>query len=151
MLAAEAASSPTAASLHFAFAHKRVSRKPRCMHENLEVSMGPATQGTNYPRPEAVAHHALSSPIPLPGLTACPDAHPSEAHVRRAKSGIYIIFKYAPLLPGLCRHPGQPTRTDSHPPPPPSAPQHLSPGMPWEVQRAGLCRRCCWIKRKMLS
>lgn len=46
---------------------------------SLEVSMYSATQGTNYPRPDGVAHHALRRPSSLPRLTKCPDAHSSEA------------------------------------------------------------------------
>lgn len=64
VLTAGAASSPTTTSLHFAFVHKRISRKPRCMRANLEVSMDPATQGTNHPRPEAVAHYAQADRMP---------------------------------------------------------------------------------------
>lgn len=147
---AEAAVQPPSQTTNppFPFVHKRVPRKPGCV-QAWRSAFTSVTQGTNHPRPEGVAHHALSGPSSLPRLTKCLDAHSSEAPGRRTKGETYIICKHAPLPPGLCRHPGQPTRTDSHPPPP--APQHLSPGMPWEVQRAGLCRRCCWIKRKMLS
>lgn len=96
LLTAGAAGYPTTTSLHFAFVHKRVPRKPGCAHANLEVSMYTATQGTNYPRPAGVAHHAQGSPTSLFRLTPCPDAHSSEGQVRRAKSGITIICKYAP-------------------------------------------------------
>lgn len=152
LFTAEAAGSPSATSLRFAFVHRRVPRKPGCEHANLEVSRYQVTQGTNYPRPAGVAHHASSSPSPLPRLTPYLDAHSSEAQVRRAKSGMSILCKNAPPPSRSLQTPraAHTHRLASSPPTPP-APQHLSPGMPWEVQRASLCRRCCWIKRKMLS
>lgn len=100
----------------FPFVHKRVPRKPGCV-QAWRSAFTSVTQGTNHPRPEGVAHHALSGPSSLPRLTKCLDAHSSEAPGRRAKGETYTICKHAPLPPGLCRHPGQPTRTDSHPPP----------------------------------
>lgn len=133
---------PITTSLHFAFVHKRDPRKPGCVHANLEVSMYPGTQGTNYSRPAGVAHHAQGSPTPSPRLTQRSDAHSSEGQVGRAKSGISIICKYAPPPSRSLQTPraAHTHRLASSPPPHLPAPQHLSPGMPWEVQQASLCR-----------
>lgn len=63
---------------HFPFAHKRVPRKPGCV-QAWRSAFTSVTQGTKHPKPEGVAHHALSGPSSLPRLTKCLDAHSSEA------------------------------------------------------------------------
>lgn len=46
---------------------------------------------------------------------------------------IYTLSTYVPLLLEPSRHP-KAARTHRLAPSPPPAPQHLSPGMPWEAE-----------------
>lgn len=87
------------------------------------------TQGTNHPRPEGVVHHALSGPSSLPRLTKCLDVHSSEARVGEQKVRPISASMHLSLQ-GSADTQGSPHAQTRTPPP---APQHLSPGMPWEV------------------
>lgn len=63
---------------------------------------------------------------------------------------MHSLSTHTPLLTERGRHP-RAARTHRLAPSPPPAPQHLSPGMPWEAE-AGPCRRRCHpTQRKMLS
>lgn len=101
---------------HFPFAHKRVPRKPGCV-QAWRSAFTSVTQGTNHPRPEGVAHHALSGPSSLPRLTKCLDAHSSEARKGEQKVRPVSSASMHLSLQGSADTQGSPhAQTRTHPP-----------------------------------
>lgn len=95
----------------------------------LEHHAHPGTRGPTWR-----ARPPLGGPGPLPTWT--PDPNTAANHRPRAKGAagsICTLRTHAPLLPEPGRHP-KAARTHRLAPSPPPAPQHPSPGMPWEAE-----------------
>lgn len=78
---------------------------------------------SSLPKPDPRPEHTLGCghKLWIPGLELGVAGH------------IYTLSTYVPLLPEPSRHP-KAARTHRLAPSPPPAPQHLSPGMPWEAE-----------------
>lgn len=114
------------------------------------VQTGPVCTGLEHgdPRPSQEGGTAyLGSPSSWPSLTPGPDTCLGEAPSCRPwaqsygqrRCSLYLLLACTP--PSGARQTPRAARTHRLAPSPPPLPEHLSPGMPWEVERAGPCRR----------